>query len=352
MAKIVVVGAGVVGLTTALELLNQTIRHHVTIVAAQLPTDFDFSTNYTSPYAGANWHSFASKDDIKQQKIDTVGYKKFTELAKHRPESGVVAGKNINYVTREKYSVDAKSTDKPWFSKLANGKSLSLYDHTLFASAFEYDGFIITTTYYLSFLLNECLRTGRFTIRRRDLKTLDEAFDLFGTDRADIVINCSGLRAKQLVPDPEMYPVRGVTVVIENNVGLKDLLSVKFVDDDFPEESLYIMPRGDGSIVIGGCFEVRKTTSIAEKSQVDRLLERVRRYTPHVGWKEFKISRTQVGLRPYRESGLRIEADPSNPKIIHCYGHGGFGYQASWGSAAEVVHLVDKHLAKKLISKL
>jgi hypothetical protein len=50
-----------------------------------------------------------------------------------------------------------------------------------------------------------------------------------------------------------------------------------------------------------------------------------------------------------REGGPRIEAEKIDEKggellIVHCYGHGGYGYQSSYGSAEMVVSLVQKSL--------
>ena len=57
------------------------------------------------------------------------------------------------------------------------------------------------------------------------------------------------------------------------------------------------------------------------------------------------ISRHGVGLRPLREGGPRIEKDVvDGVKVVHNYGHGGFGYQASFGCAEATVSLVKEVL--------
>jgi D-amino-acid oxidase len=77
------------------------------------------------------------------------------------------------------------------------------------------------------------------------------------------------------------------------------------------------------------------------------------------------VVRHAVGLRPMREGGPRVEleritlivaddtrrdgedgrvhglGDPNMLlPVVHCYGHGGSGYQSSWGSARMVLDLV------------
>ncbi|PKB93750.1 hypothetical protein RhiirA5_507855 [Rhizophagus irregularis] len=63
--RIVVLGAGVSGLTTATLLLQQEKAIKVHIVAKHFPGDL--SGEYTSPWAGAHWRSHAAKDEIREQ---------------------------------------------------------------------------------------------------------------------------------------------------------------------------------------------------------------------------------------------------------------------------------------------
>jgi D-amino-acid oxidase len=81
----IILGAGVIGLTTALVL-----RHHfptatITIVAKHFPGDR--SIEYTSPWAGANWCSIANDDGVLEG-YDRVTFDRFTELV-GKVETGV-----------------------------------------------------------------------------------------------------------------------------------------------------------------------------------------------------------------------------------------------------------------------
>jgi D-amino-acid oxidase len=65
------------------------------------------------------------------------------------------------------------------------------------------------------------------------------------------------------------------------------------------------------------------------------------------------IIRHGVGLRPLREGGTRIEKDViEGVSVVHNYGHGGFGYQASFGCSYEVISLVKEVLQNKSRAKL
>ena len=47
-----------------------------------------------------------------------------------------------------------------------------------------------------------------------------------------------------------------------------------------------------------------------------------------------RVIRTTVGLRPFRPSGFRVEAETfGNKTVVHNYGHGGGGMSLSWGSS-------------------
>lgn len=64
------------------------------------------------------------------------------------------------------------------------------------------------------------------------------------------------------------------------------------------------------------------------------------------GIEALSIIRHGVGLRPMRNGGIRIEretikANDGKPlQIVHNYGHGGYGYQTSYGCSQVVEKLV------------
>jgi glycine/D-amino acid oxidase-like deaminating enzyme len=53
-----------------------------------------------------------------------------------------------------------------------------------------------------------------------------------------------------------------------------------------------------------------------------------------------RVTRTTVGLRPYRASGFVLRAEAHDTKtIVHDYGHGGGGMSLSWGTALLALEL-------------
>lgn len=63
------------------------------------------------------------------------------------------------------------------------------------------------------------------------------------------------------------------------------------------------------------------------------------------GIEHLSIIRHGVGLRPFRKSGTRIAREKIlGLLVVHNYGHGGFGYQSSYGCANVARRLVEEVL--------
>ena len=59
-----------------------------------------------------------------------------------------------------------------------------------------------------------------------------------------------------------------------------------------------------------------------------------------------KIIAYSTGLRPYRKTGIRLEAEEIGDKlVIHDYGHGGAGISLSWGCAQEAINILKTHIS-------
>ena len=67
----------------------------------------------------------------------------------------------------------------------------------------------------------------------------------------------------------------------------------------------------------------------------------------NVSWD--RVIHTTVGLRPFRESGFRVEPEKLGHKtIIHNYGHGGGGMSLSWGTGYLAAEMALAHTSRRV----
>ncbi|CAK9438614.1 uncharacterized protein LODBEIA_P28380 [Lodderomyces beijingensis] len=355
MTQIVVLGAGVIGLTTAIELKKSNPGFQITIVGHHLPGDIDQS--YTSPYAGANWASFATSEDRRLQEFDKPAYKKFIQLAETDPRAGVWKVNTVSYYTN--YAV-AKAKGKmseflPWYRNFVDDFKVVEPSKPDIAFANSYTGVVISVPTYLKFLVQQNKELGNVIARIPLIADIGEARNLTAVGKkADYVINAGGLRASSLkgVEDKKFnFPVKGQTLLVKNNI--KDMISVS----GFPgldDEILYMMPRVEGGTIIGGCFRAGDKDPKEDKDLTARLIRRAMKYAPEIvdprykkNPKQVEVVRVNVGFRPFREDGFRVEVDKKKKWLVHAYGAGGGGYQGSYGVARELVKIIDSEVTSR-----
>ncbi|KAH3675125.1 hypothetical protein WICMUC_002781 [Wickerhamomyces mucosus] len=336
--------AGVSGLTSALLLLKQ--GYSVTIVGKHIPGDIDIE--YTSPFAGANWSSSAPYDRPDLQNRDKVAYDIFLKLAEEEPRSGIHQVERITYL-RESQKDKNGEFIVPWFIKQKFVKNVRYLNKDelpkdnykdKIVGGFSYTTVTISTTIYLNYLLQNIYELGG-VLRRKSIKHIEDAFSLHHSKlKADLVINATGLNARSLkgVEDEKVYPIRGQILWVRNSATKQVSVSIP----DHKQEAMYIFPRKEGGSIIGGTFIPYNSNPNEDRELTKRMIKRAIHYLPELvdpnlgNDTEIDVYRANVGLRPARESGNRIER---NGNIIHNYGIGSSGYQSSYGLAQEVVRL-------------
>jgi D-amino-acid oxidase len=150
------------------------------------------------------------------------------------------------------------------------------------------------------------------------------------------VVNASGLGARALCGDTEVRPVRGQLVLVANP-GLHT--SVR--DEDNVDGYTYVHPRST-DIVLGGTFEIGEWDTTPSPATASAILRRCTELLPELAGAP--VLGHQVGLRPHRNGGVRLEADPCPHgrvrQLVHNYGHGGAGVTLAWGCADAATALV------------
>ncbi|KAF9874532.1 d-amino acid [Colletotrichum karsti] len=342
----VVLGAGVIGLSTAITLRSKFPSAQITIVAEYFPGDYHI--DYCSPWAGANWCSSANDNGLLES-FDRVTFQRFQEIAKNVPEAGIKSSplRMIFDQKIEDAGILSSGTGKLWYDDLVGGAVPLKRDELPEIAVFGLDlpsTFVINSQIYLQWLLEQC-RQGKVTLLRRRIKHIKE-----GRISPDVkaIFNCTGLGSYHLggVEDKAMYPTRGQTVLVEQPIQpLKRMYfrSPRRVDND----TTYVFQRPlAGGIVLGGCRQDGNWDKNVDPELAKTIMERCCALAPELGRPEdLKVIKHGVGLRPGRKGGPRIEVDQSQSGlVVHNYGASGAGYQASWGMAAHAVKLAQEQL--------
>ncbi|WEB39370.1 FAD-binding oxidoreductase [Streptomyces yunnanensis] len=170
------------------------------------------------------------------------------------------------------------------------------------------------------------------TVVARPVASLAEA-----ADGVRAVVNCSGLGARELVPDDGVQPVQGQLVIVENP-GIEEWFTVADAGAEDAANSTYLLPQPFG-LVLGGTAREGAWSREPDPAVAEAIVARCARYFPQVA--RARVLAHRVGLRPARPA-VRLAAErlPDGTVCVHNYGHGGAGVTVSWGCADEVLRLV------------
>lgn len=194
---------------------------------------------------------------------------------------------------------------------------------------FHYTGVVVDPNAFLPWIVDK-LRERGVTFIQRELASLEQ---LATVTRADILVNASGLGARELASDDNVLGIRGQTMFIPcsfNRVVIRQ-----------GSEYTYVIPRTpSGGVILGGVSQPDNTSRQVDPTLRGDILGRVNRMTGGAfGWVNLDrdVGMDIVGFRPARKHGIRAEREG---RVIHAYGVGGLGYMYSFGLARKVRELV------------
>jgi D-amino-acid oxidase len=150
----------------------------------------------------------------------------------------------------------------------------------------------------------------------------------------DALVNCPGLGARELVGDRSVHPVRGQIVRV-TNPGIT--MSVR--DEFHPAGRAYVHPRS-GDCILGGTLDENQWDTEPDPATAEAIIARCTEIVPALA--DAKVIEHLAGLRPGRPE-VRLESDAAaggGPRIVHNYGHGGAGITLSWGCAEQVTSVL------------
>ncbi|MEV0090735.1 FAD-dependent oxidoreductase [Streptomyces sp. NPDC050738] len=300
-AEVIVVGGGVIGLTTGIVLAES--GHRVRVWSR------DPAGATTSAVAGALWWPYRIEPERLVGEWALESLRVYGELAADPEATGVRLVRGVQYGERLAGLGD-------WAAHVAG---LTEDAEGLWARLP-----LIDMPVHLGWLRARFEAAGG-TVEERTVTDLAQV-------PADVVVNCTGLGARDLVPDPEVRPVRGQLVVVENP-GIEEWFTS--VDHE-ASETTYLFPQPD-RLILGGTAQEDVWDLTPDPAVAEAIVARCARIRPEVA--EAKVLDHRVGLRPVRPS-VRIESEPMGRSLlVHNYGHGGAGVTVAWGSAEAAARL-------------
>jgi D-amino-acid oxidase len=284
--SVTVIGAGVIGLTCAHALREA--GHRVMVMAPDRPTVSDVAGGLWLPYAAGDG------DEVLRWALETLAWLE---------SRGFPPREYLHLQVTQPWWLDALPADRV---RHARAEELPAgYDR----------GWVLRVPLVQMPDHMKALQPPQ--IVRRSIRSLDEI--------SGLIVNCTGLAARELAADPTVTAARGQVVHLESQPRLPCVC-----DED---RMIYILPRSDRTVV-GGSYEPGNESETVDDAQTDELLAHARELVPALA--DAEVIDVRVGLRPARAGGPRVERVDD---VIHCYGHGGAGLTLSWGCAQRVVEL-------------
>jgi D-amino-acid oxidase len=320
LPEVTVLGAGVVGLTTAVCLAEAGLA--VAVHAAEPPLQT------TSLAAGAVWgpHLVGPHDRVAHWAAGTLSTLHELIAAGH-PFVRLVPGVAFSRVaesTPPEFAAGAADLSPCPAAELPDG----------YLTGWRLTAPLVTMPEYLSWLHERYLSAGGRAIRLIRYPTLADAIRGAATR---VIANCTGCGANELVPDPQVTPVRGQAVVVANPG-----ISRFFVGFGPGGDLTYCFPHGD-RVVLGGTEQPGDWSREPDPRLARQIIAACSAIEPAL--QGAAVLEHRVGLRPARPQ-VRLEAVQAaeGATVVHNYGHGGAGVTLSWGCAREAAELVQAAL--------
>ncbi|XP_011808184.1 PREDICTED: D-aspartate oxidase [Colobus angolensis palliatus] len=324
-ARIAVVGAGVVGLSTAVCISKLVPQCSVTIISDK------FTPDTTSDVAAGMLipHTYPDIPIHTQKQWFRETFNHLFAIA----NSAEAGDAGVHLVSGWQIFQSTPTEEVPFWADVVLGfrrmteAELKKFPQYVFGQAFT--TLKCECPAYLPWLEKRIKGSGGWTLTRR----IDDLWELHPS--FDIVVNCSGLGSRQLAGDSKIFPVRGQVLQVQ----------APWVEHFIRDGSglTYIYP-GTSHVTLGGTRQKGDWNLSPDAENSREILSRCCALEPSLHG-ACNI-REKVGLRPYRP-GVRLQTellarDGRRLPVVHHYGHGSGGISVHWGTALEAARLVSE----------
>jgi D-amino-acid oxidase len=377
--KVLVVGAGVIGLRTSLELLHRNVS--VVLESARHPTH----TTTCSMGAGGLWMPFHVNDPRvdrwAQETLDEllpIGNDETNDLVeivptvvsdfvkqgdyKSEPGHHTITTKFPNWTTMDDRIAFQHMTVEmlSWQNiiyRLRIPSQQELIDAG-YLHAWMFRPPIVDAPKMLQHLLGQIIdHPNTISVNvdtAHEYESVQQLQDRAVELGCDTVVNCTGLGASKICQDNQVVGARGILLQYDRSTCVR-LPSVgegshgnNIYDAVITTEAIwgsdtmpcYLIPRGD-VVVVGGSYLQGDTELLIRDKERERLVRNATNMGIDV--EQAKVVGEWTGFRPFRQT-VRCEIEKNerskDVKVVHSYGYGGSGWTLFVGAAKECADLV------------
>ena len=325
MAKCLIIGSGIVGLSTAYELNNQ--GYKVTIIDNNKIGQASKSSGGIlfplSPWKNSKfmqdlcisghseYNNFFANLDLKDK--EEIGYKK---------SNIIIFGENLKYA-KEWYKKNNFISSEYYKNKLNLIEKNIKHTHKDYLLIKNIN--LVNPNFLLDFYKKKLLNSGA-VFKKDNIKNLYNFIKISENNIYDFIIVAAGSWSNEILQKKHigLKPIKGQLLYFRTN---RKLINNVLLFDDY-----YVIPRKGNNVVVGSTLEdVGYENNITEeaKSYLKKSLLKI--FLSDIDMKDVKYS---FGFRPFSINDKPyICRDDKNKRIIYNFGHYRYGILTSISSA-------------------
>ena len=332
MTKCLIIGSGIIGLTTAYELSKA--GHKVTIIYN------DKNGQASKSAAGLLFPLNPWNNSKNMQKLCMAGHQEYNNFF------NILNNKEKNEIGFEKKNliIFGENIDlaKNWYQKNYNfkfnytKKKLNTIERNIkeFHKNFlEIENINVINPQKLLNYLKHILIKKNVEFKKYNIEKLNIFLGMPENDKYDFIIICAGAWSNYILEKKDMYlkPIKGQLLYFKTEE--------KLIHNVLLYKDYYIIPRNNNNIVVGATIEdVGFDEKITEKSKTY-----LANSITEIFEKKIKMINFQqkFGFRPYIDTEEPcIIADDANKRLIYNFGHYRYCVLTAISSAKKVLDLI------------
>ncbi|GMG19317.1 unnamed protein product [Ambrosiozyma monospora] len=326
---IVIVGAGVIGLTCAHHLALKGYKN-IRIVAKEYPTTDAYSKNFAS--SGVFTHHKLNHLETTLHELNEATYQHFKVLSKYSDTSISFIDCVDSFPIDANYSASTEFEDSESVVSISESSSINI--------GYNYSTWTLNPLSYITWLEYQLKEVYKIKCDKSELKSLKQVEELYNPKT---IVNCTGMGLQYDGSwDPSCYSAKELSLLIKSS-KLGTIEPVHAYNIHLSNNIVcYRVPReSENDSVIGitsdtlSCYNnqlsAKEAINILKEAFPELLVD---------GW--FDIKRFNVKMKHSRKGGIKIgrQVLESSVNIIDCYGFGNHDFELSWGASCEVMRLI------------